>query len=140
MKMADSLAVYVEQAAYAAFEQEIYTMTAEALTAEHLLETYAEICRSYGFDSLEWDPRDMITVPHFYSNPMYVISYVVSNDAAMQLYQMELESPGAGKAVFEAHLDTEAWGLMEFLEEAGRESPFRRVGQVKELMEQYFGS
>ena len=140
MKMADSLSVYVEQAAYAAFEQEIYTMTAEALTAEHLLETYAEICRSYGFDSLEWDPRDMITVPHFYSNPMYVISYVVSNDAAMQLYQMELESPGAGKAVFEAHLETEAWGLMEFLEEAGLEYPFRRVGQVKELMEQYFGS
>ena len=138
MKLADSLAVYVEQAAYAAFEQAIYSMSAEELTAENLLACYADICRGYGFDSMDWDPRDMITVPHFYSNPMYVISYVVSNDAAMQLYQLELETPGAGKAIFENSLDTEAWGLMEYLEEAGLESPFNRIDQVQALFEDAF--
>ena len=139
MKLADSLSVYVEQAAYAAFEQRIYSMDAEAVTAESLLECYEQICRGYGFDSVEWDPRDLITVPHFYSNPLYIVSYVVSNDAAMQLYQMELETPGAGKAVFENSLDTEAACFLEFLEEAGLESPFGRVQQVKELMEAQFG-
>ena len=139
MKLADSLSVYVEQAAYAAFEQAIYAMSAQELTAENLLACYEEICTGYGFDSMEWDPRDMITVPHFYSNPMYVISYVVSNDAAMQLYQLEQQTPGAGRQVFEENLDTEAWYFLEFLEEAGLESPFDRVAQVKELMEAHFG-
>ena len=139
MKMADSLSVYVEQAAYAAFEMEIYSMDAGELTAENLLACYEEICRDYGFDALDWDPRDMITIPHFYSNPMYVISYVVSNDAAMQLYQLELETPGAGKKIYEDSLDTEAWYFLEFLEEAGLESPFDRVGKVKALMETQFG-
>ena len=139
MKLADSLSVYVEQAAYAAFEQEIYDLDPALLTAAGLLACYEEICTAYGFDAVEWDPRDMITVPHFYSNPMYIISYVVSNDAAMQLYQMELETPGTGKAVFERSLSTESWGLMEYLEEAGLESPFDRVEKVKELMETRFG-
>ena len=138
MKLADSLSVYTEQAAYAAFEQELYRMSPEELTAENLLDRYEAICRDYGFDSLEWDPRDLITVPHFYSNPLYIISYVVSNDAAMQLYQMELEAPGTGKAVFEENLDTEAWGLMEFLAQAGLQSPFDRLEQVKKLFDSAF--
>ena len=139
MKLADSLSVYVEQAAYAAFEQEIYGMDPEELTAEGILECYERIGRAYGFDAAEWDPRDLITVPHFYSNPLYVISYVVSNDAAMQLYQLELETPGAGKAVFENSLTTESWYFLEYLEEAGLQSPFDRVEQVRELMEMHFG-
>ena len=35
--------------------------------------------------------RDFVVIGHFYTDPMYIISYVVSNDAAFQLYQMELE-------------------------------------------------
>ena len=140
VKLAESLAVYVEQAAYAAFELAIYDLPADEVTADNLLALYEEIGRSYGFDTMDWDPRDLVTIPHFYSNPMYIISYVVSNDAAMQLYQLELANSGAGKTVFEENLDTEEAWFMAFLETAGLQSPFDRVDEVKALMEQHFGA
>ena len=139
MKLADSLRVYVEQAGYAAFEQAIYDLPAEEVTAENLLALYEEIGLSYGFDAMDWDPRDLVTIPHFFSNPMYIISYVVSNAAAMPLSELELAPPGAGKTVFEENLDTEEAWFMAFLEEAGLESPFGRVDEVKALMEARFG-
>ena len=138
MKLADSLTVYVEQAAYAEFERKIYALPAHLVTGEKLLSVYEQVCRSYGFDSMEWDPRDMITVPHFYSNPMYIISYVVSNDAAMQFYQMELDTPGAGKTAYENSLDTEETCFMAFLSESGLQSPFDRIADVRTLLEQVF--
>lgn len=142
MKLADSLATYVEQAAYAAFEQQMYSLTGDALTGEKLLALYEQIGRDYGFDSLDWDPRDMVTVPHFYGNPLYIISYVVSNDAAMQLYQMELAEPGAGLRCYESHLDTEEVWFLAFLEEAEMENPMNsdRIADVRELMEARFGA
>ena len=139
MKLADSLCVYVEQAAYAEFERQMYSLEGPKLTAANLLALYGRICRDYGFDELEWDPRDMVTVPHFYGNPMYIISYVVSNDAAMQLYELELQTPGAGVACFEENLATEEPGLMGFLKAAGLESPFDRVEEVRALMAERFG-
>lgn len=140
MKLADSLSVYVKQAAYADFERQMYSLRGLRLTARNLLELYEQVGLEYGFDSLDWDPRDMATVPHFYSNPMYVISYVVSNDAALQLYQMELETPGAGKACFEENLSTQESGFMTFLDSAGLQSPFGRIDEVQALMEEHFGA
>ena len=139
MKLADSLSTYVEQAAYADFEMQLYELPVGELTGEGVLALYEEVCADYGFHSLDWDPRDMVTVPHFYEMPHYVISYVVSNDAAMQLYEMELQQPGAGAACFEQHLTTEAAGFLEFLKEAELNSPFGRIEEVKGVMEGYFG-
>ena len=139
MKLADSLSTYVEQGAYAAFELAMYDLPAGELTGEKLLELYEDICTGYGFGSMEWDPRDMVTIPHFYGNPQYVFSYVVSNDAAMQLYELELSDPGAGKQIYENNLTTEESYFLAFLEEAGLESPFNRIGDVKTLMAEHFG-
>ena len=139
MKLADSLCTYVEQAAYADFELQLYALPEAELTGENLLALYEEVCAGYGFRSLDWEPRDMVTVPHFFEMPHYVISYVVSNDAAMQLYEMELNAPGTGAACFEQHLTTEAAGFLEFLKEAELKSPFDRIDEVKGIMEGYFG-
>ena len=141
MKMADSLSVYVEQAAYAAFEQQMYDLEGEALTAESLQALYRSVAESYGFGAVEYDPREFVSITHFYTNPMYVISYVVSNDAAMQLYQLEQENPGAGLQRLEENLDTNAQYFLEFLDSAGLESPFapERLGQVRETFETIFG-
>ena len=139
MKLADSLCTYVEQAAYADFELRLYRLEEEELTAEKLLALYEQVGADYGFRSLQWDPRDMVTIPHFYETPMYVISYVVSNDAAMQLYEMELHAPGTGAACLQEHLTTECEGLMAFLREAELKSPFDRIAEVREIMEGYFG-
>ena len=76
-------------------------------------------------------------IGHFYTDPLYIISYVVSNDAAFQLYQMEKEEPGTGLALFEQELATEQTYFLSFVEEAGLESPFApgRVEKVRQLLE-----
>lgn len=141
LKMADSLSVYVEQSAYAAFEQQMYGLTGDALTVEGLYDLYAQIAAAYGFQSVGYDTREFVTIPHFYTNPMYVISYVVSNDAALQLYQLEKDTPGAGLQCFQDNLDTQETYFLSFLETAGLQSPLApgRLEQVKATFESFFG-
>ena len=68
---------------------------------------------------------------------MYVFSYIVSNDAALQLYQMELENPGSGLACLNENLDVQEPYFLAFLEQAGLESPFApgRLREVKATFE-----
>jgi hypothetical protein len=66
-----------------------------------------------------------------------VISYVVSNDAAFQLYQLEQQEPGVGLQIYLDNLDTEQEDFFPFLEEAGLESPFLedRIPKVAQTLE-----
>lgn len=140
LKMADCLCTYVEQAAYAEFEHRMYGLSGEELTAENLLALYEQVCLSYGFDSFAWDSRDLFTVPHYYEQPLYIISYVFSNDAALQLYQLERSKPGAGLARFEDNLTSEEYYFLTFVEDAGLESPLKagRIDAVLKTMEEIF--
>lgn len=137
LKMADSLFLYVEQAAFASFEQRMYGLTGEDLSVERLYGLYEEVGLEYGFDSIGFDRREFVTINHYFTDPMYIISYVVSNDGAMQLYQMELASPGAGLACFEEFIHTEEVYILSFLECYGLESPFvpGRIASVRETLE-----
>ena len=137
MKMADSLCVYMEQSAFASFEMQLYDLPEEELSIDALTELYEQIALEYGFESVGYDPREFVTINHFYTNPLYILSYVVSNDAALQLYQLEQETPGSGLKIFEENLATEEYYLLSFLENAGLESPFAdgRIRQVRELLE-----
>lgn len=133
MKLADSLSTYVEQSCYASFEEQMYSLTGEDLTPEGLRRLYEQTAKDYGLDTAIFDSRDFITITHFYTSPMYIISYVVSNDTAMQLYQLELEEAGAGLRRYEDNLDTGEMYFLAFLEEAGLQSPFDRVAEVREF-------
>lgn len=136
-KMADSLGNYVEQGAYASFERQMYSLTGNALSAEGLYALYEQVALDFGFDSVGYDRREFVDVTHFYTNPMYVFSYVVSNDAAMQLYQLEQEQRGAGLELYEQNLTTEESYFLAFLDSAGLESPFEagRISSVKAVFE-----
>ena len=138
VKLADSLCTYVEQAAYAVFELRLYALPEEKQTVEGLFELYDQVARDFGFDSVGYDRREFVDVSHFYTDPMYIVSYVVSNDAAMQLYQLEQAQPGAGVERYLGHLDTWQTYFLAFLDEAGLESPFApgRLPAVKELFRQ----
>ena len=142
MKMADSICVYVEQAAYTAFEHAAYSLSPEELTAEKLVALYEEVTADYGFDAVQYSGMELVEITHFFSYPCYVFSYIISNDAAMQLYQMEQEKSGAGLKLYEEILDSDAWSLTEFLEEAGLESPFEpeRLAEVAQTFRAVFGS
>ncbi len=135
LKLADSLCVYVEQSAYASFELAVYGLTGSELTAENVVELFGQTMEDFGMGELEIDPRSFIGITHFYTSPLYVISYVVSNDAAIQIYQLEQETDGAGLACLEENLATGETQLLGFLACAGLEEPFDRVKEVKELLE-----
>ena len=137
LKLADCLCLYVEQAALASFEQQLYGLYDTMLTAENIEALYTEICTAYGIAGEGWDRRSYVTIGHYFTNPMYLISYVVSNDAALQLYQMELEQAGKGLACLESNLGTTQGQFLAFLDSAGLQSPFDtgRLTEVKELLQ-----
>lgn len=136
MKLIDCLNVYVEQAAYASFEQQVYDLKGDDLTVENIEALYEEVCRDFGFDSWGFDKLDFVTMPHYFTDPMYIVSYVVSNDAAFQLYQMELAEAGSGLARYTDNLDSEESYFLTFLETAGLESPFDsgRIESVRDVL------
>lgn len=124
-KIADSLCTYVEQACFAKFEHEMYLIPAESLTVESLTALYRETAAAYGLNQ-DWffDEMGYTGITHFYDNPMYILSYIYSNDAAMQIYQMELNESGTGLQCFLDNLDNEETYFLAFLESAELESPF----------------
>lgn len=136
MKMADSLCVYVEQAAYASFEEQVYALSEEQLTVENVRNLFGQAAQDYGFGGY-LDSRSYVVIGHFFTSPLYIISYVVSNDAAMQLYQMEQKKAGAGLSCYSENLATEQSDFLAFLEEAGLESPFApgRIQSVRKTFE-----
>ena len=141
MKMADSLCLYVEQAAYAEFEMALYDLPEEKLTSDAIRKLYRQVAESYGFDSVGFDDREFVAITHYFTSPLYVLSYVVSNDAALQLYQMEKESIGSGLACLEENLATQEYYFLSFLDSAGLTSPFAegRLQSVRKLFEEILG-
>ena len=137
LKLADGVCLAVEQAAFAEFEMRMYALDDNGLNPEGLRTLYEEVALSYGFEEEGLVDWEFVTINHYYTNPMYIISYVVSNDAALQFYQMELEEPGTGLKCFEAHLDTQDQYFLEFLQNAGLESPFApgRLEEVRQTLE-----
>lgn len=136
-KMSDSLRVFVEQSAYALFEHRVYALEGDELTAENVYALYEQIGKEFGFEIWGWDSRDFVVIDHFFSAPQYIISYVVSNDTAFQIYQLEQGETGAGLRLFEESLDTQQVSLLAFTQEAGLKSPFEegRVQTIRKTLE-----
>lgn len=134
-KLADSLCTFVECGAQALFEHRVYELTGDELTAENVQRLYEQICLEFGFDSWAWDSRDYVTVSHYFTNPMYMVSYVFSCDVAMQFYALELQEPGAGLELYEQSLYSEQSYLIEFAQQLGLDSPFdrQRLQQLTEI-------
>ena len=136
MKMADSLCIFVEQAAYAKFELDVYML--EEVTVENVRKAFAGAMNDFGMSQWGIGSQDYIQVPHFFLSSMYVISYVVSNDVAMQIYQAELAETGAGVELWENGLYSMEAGLLAFVEETGLKNPFEegRVTEIRKTFEE----
>ena len=130
LKMFSCLGIYLEQGAYASFEQQVYDL--EELTVKNVEYLFSQTCSRFGLRG-DWQ---YVFVTHFFTEPMYVMSYVVSNDAALQLYQMELENYGSGKQCLLDNLTSTEPNFLAFLEQAGLKSPFEqgRIQEVKETL------
>lgn len=135
-KLADSLCIFVEQSAYASFESKVYDLRGDQLTVENVRELFSAECDAFGFEAWGLEGWEYVQITHFFTNPLYIIGYVVSNDAAMQIYQAEQAQEGRGLALYTEQLDsTEPW-FLAFLEEAGLESPFQE-GHAASLRETF---
>lgn len=137
LKLADSMGIYVEQSFLADFEDRVYRMSPEELTVENVRSLYSQVAGEYGLDEMV-DRRGYVNVTHLFISPMYVISYVVSADAAMQLYQMEHDAKGLGLDSYTSMLTTQQTGFVAFLEEAGLDSPFQE-GHIKKVKDLFVG-
>ena len=142
LQMVNRLCVYVEQSAFADFEQRVYAMDPDDLTVDVVFDLFEEVGADYGFDAWGIEGSMFVSIQHFFTSPCYVFSYVVSNDAAMQLYQMEAAESGAGLKLFMEQLATEEEDFLAFVEAAGLDSPFKkgRIQTVAQtLRETLFG-
>lgn len=136
IRMIDSLDTYVEQTAYYTFESMLYQIPDDRLNVDYISNLYARTAYRFGFDDVGWDLAEWMDVTHFFTEPFYIISYVMSNDAAMQLYQMELEEPGSGLELYCEM--TDAWedaGFVNFITTYGLEDPLDegRIPAVADL-------
>lgn len=136
MQMASALSTFVIQAFFADFENKVYLLDKDALTVENVRQLYSKTAFRFSFGV---DERTFITVPHFFVAPVYVISYVTSADAALQIFQLEQAQKGAGLQLYMDNLDTLEVEFLAFLESAGLESPFRRgrAAEIRETLAQY---
>lgn len=95
-----SLSTYVEQMAYYSFERELYRMDSAELSQDTISQLYTQALQEFGIPWENIDPEEWTEITHFFRMPFYVYSYVVSNDAAMQIYELELAEPGSGLALY----------------------------------------
>ena len=137
--MLDILEMYVGQGVYAEFEHLLYAAEPEQLTVDYVNQLFLRLSQDYGASipglealyGMMW-----IDITHFFEQPFYVITYPVSHDIAMQLFQLERESDGAG---FEKYMDMLFRDYSDMLDtalNAGLESPFDpgRLEKVAETM------
>lgn len=127
LKMIDTLEMYVQQAAFAEFEHQAYALGADNLTAEVLNDIARQAAKDYGFYVYGYDEFFSMSwgdIPHYFESAFYIISYPVSNDLAMQIYELERAEPGAGLRRYEENLERDFSGLMGLVDAGGFESPF----------------
>ena len=127
IKMGDILGMYVQQGAFAEFEHVIYGAKPEELSVDFLNSAFLQAAQDYGFAeegfedlySMFW-----MDITHFFEQPFYVITYPVSHDIAMQIFQLEQAQPGQGMEKYLEMLDRDYADMLDTALNAGLESPF----------------
>ena len=127
IKMLDVLDMYVQQAAFAEFEHIIYSTDPEQLTEDYVNQVFLQVSQDYGFCEAGYEnfySKLWIDITHFFEQPFYVITYPVSHDIAMQIFQLEEANPGEGLEKFLEMLPREYPDMLDSALNAGLEIPF----------------
>lgn len=141
MKMMDTLELYVQQASFAEFEMTVYSTDPELLSAEMLNALSLELAKEYGYydgESEEYYAMSWSDIVHFYEMPFYIISYPVSNDVAMQIYELEQRQEGMGLEKYLEMLPRTYEGFLDTVEAGGLQSPFA-PGRIQQVVEDLRG-
>ena len=134
-KVSEAVTVFLGQGCYAAFELAVYDLPDDQLTVENINRLFLECNEKFGMSLTGMEDivaPGWIDIQHFLIAPFYVISYCVSNDAALQIFQTETEN-GTGLDLYRTLLGLSADNsVLNLLDEAGMESPFA-PGRIAEL-------
>ena len=133
MNNISTLETFVQQASFAEFEDRVYEADADELTVEWINALSLELAMEYGYyDGVSDDyyALSWIDTPHFFEAPFYVISYPVSASVALEVYALELETPGAGLDKYREMLRRDYSGLTDMVSAVSLADPLD-AGQVQ---------
>lgn len=144
LKWLETLELYAQQAAFAAFEKAVYAADPEELDADFLNGLSLQVSVDYGCCdgySEEYYALSWIDIVHFFEQPFYVVSYPVSNDLALQIWELEQTGRGAGLKKYLEALPRDYDGMIATAEAVGLESPFApgRVASTAEDLRRNLG-
>ena len=139
----NTLMVYLLQSVYYWFEARAYELPEGDLTTENLNALARQALSEFGLDNYYPDFEYIwATVPHFYEQAFYVISYITSNAVALQLYDLEEAHEGDGVSKY---FELLKWDLTmnfaENVERAGLTSPFSddAIDKLAATLKKMFG-
>ena len=136
-KMIDTLDTFVQQSSFADFESRAHAIGPDALSAEKLNELALQMAQDYGYCTPgmeEYMQYVWMDITHLFEYPFYVISYPVSAEVAMQLYELELAEEGKGLEKYFEMMPRDYSTFMETVTGCALESPFAE-GRMKALAE-----
>ena len=129
--MLDAMSNFVQQCAFASFESKAHALGPDALDAETLNALALQSAKDFGFCPAGYEGLFQyfwMDIPHLFEYPFYVISYPVSLDIALQLYELELEEEGKGLEKYFEILPRDYDSFMETVEMGGLTNPFAEGG------------
>ena len=141
MNLLDALDAYIQQCAFAEFEQQVYAM--EEPTLEKLNDLSLRLAIKYGYydgESEAYYAMSWIGIPHFFEQAFYVLSYPVSMGTALEIYELELAQKGAGLERYHALVAAGHTGIIGAAEEVGLKNPImpERVSEIAAFLTDTF--
>ena len=127
IKMLDTVEMYIYQASYAEFEHRVYALGADNLSAEVLNEISRQVAKEYGYYVYNYDEffsLSWIDIPHYFEQAFYIVSYPISDDLAMQIFDLERVETGAGMQRYLDNLERDFSGILGLVDAGGFDSPF----------------
>jgi len=134
MKNIDSIGVYISQSLFHYFESQVYKLSESEITVDRINEIAADAVKLFGLENDEnYMDFDMLwgTIPHFFNQAFYVISYVTSLDVSLEIYKVGLDNAENGTKLYFKLLEwDEDMSFVENVNRAGLDSPFK-AGHVE---------
>lgn len=137
LNLYDILDTFLWETLYAEFELRAYQM--ENPSVEALNDLMWTLYKEYGLDQT-WDREsviDWVDITHLFEQPFYVISYPVSACCALEIYERDMQTGGAGLESYLRLAETEEIGIVAATAAAGLQNPItdERVQAVASFLD-----
>lgn len=140
------LDILVQQGCFHHFENSVYSLEYNDVTLENINKLAMESTYMFGGSENSYFHKGWVSIPHFYEQGYYVISYCTSADIALQIYAAEQADEGAGFDLYArliSSVSAEDINFIKTVTAAGLKDPFtlgRMETNAKMLEDYYYGT